>query len=614
MKSSRVGKKSLTKSIKYVLNEHRSAAQPTLGPHGRHSILVAWNKQTPIPMAKSTKDGKDTIQNIKFDTPLNEALNSYIWNVYNKQHSEVGDGTTTAAILTNELYHGIEKGLKRWKKLSPKGLSILLTEIQLELSKLIEDVKMPRVHTKFGYTPEERKAVLTKIATIAANNDPIIGEQIADAFMDTDSLKPQVVLHTSYKDEVMRTKRTSFNQLATAIDDLMYKTNNGTKTTFDNPYVLIVDGALTDNDFKELSKVRNLCKMENKPLVVLAGDFHGSVINQAMVDWCTEQTTKHFVGHEDFMAFKISKTGLNMSNIFDDYSALLGATCLTTLNGPLKLPDGNAEIRPLLGSTEQFIAVRGDIEFVKPCGSEERMAERLEYLNSLLKQEEVEDKIYSPAVIAKLEERIAMMEKSAIVIHVGGVSARDREYNFAVMDDAVKACSAAVREGFLLGGGGIINWVIDKNRETIIFNIIESIRKKGMSLGYKLDDKTLRGYIDELLKKIIAASKVSFTTVLKNTNIKPRDIKRIIKRMFNDHHSYEVYNTLTDTWEYIDLYSKSDNISISERLDIEQVNVIVPGNTESTIIKSAFNVVSYLLSAENIILPYIGDARVHTVK
>ena len=598
LKSSRVGHKELKQCIDFVLQEHKEVAQHTLGPHGKHSILVAWNKQVPIPVARSTKDGKDTIQTVKFDTPITEALNSVIWNIYNKQHKEVGDGTTTASIDVFNLYNGFEKGLKKWKRLSPKGFEVLLKNIHKVLTDEVYNNGYEKVN-KNNYSTEDRLALLTKVATIAANNDPVIGEKVAESFMETDSLRPQVRLEYSNSDDIIHTKRASFTHIARAIRPNMYRSVNHTKTTFVDPYIFIVDGAIIDNDIEELKRIKTLCTIDDRPIVFLASDYNGTLIEQFFTDWVSTQKTSSMKNvHNEVMAFKISKTGLSMSNIFTDFSIILGAQLQNTVNnGKLKLASDNKSLREVMGSCGTFEAGIGEIEFLDPNGNVNELEDRLEYLEGLLKSEEVEDRIYSPGLVAALEERIAMMEKSTIVIRVGGLNARDREYNMSVMDDAVKACSAAVREGVILGGGYLIPRIIKRDMQFIIDQVILQLELDKQSVGH-MTHSQLEKYIHEMLLVIHNTLTIPFQIAMQNSNIKPSVIKKINKHLLSVD-EYSIYNILTDKYETLD---STNGIA----------NVLVPRNTETTILESTFNVINYLLNAENIILPYIGDPRVHT--
>src|SRR3954454_6183144 len=144
------------------------AVRSTLGPRGRNAVIdKGWGSPT------VTKDGVTVAEEIELKDPYENMGAQLVKEAASKTSDVAGDGTTTATVLAEAIFR---EGLKMIAAgADPMALSRGLT-------KAVEVVcdEVDALSTKIS---EKNKKEIQQVATIAGNNDPTIGEVLADAFM-----------------------------------------------------------------------------------------------------------------------------------------------------------------------------------------------------------------------------------------------------------------------------------------------------------------------------------------------------------------------------------------------------------------------------------------------
>ena len=142
-----------------------NAVKVTLGPKGRNVVL---EKKYGSPTV--TKDGVSVAKEIELEDPYENMGAQMVREVASKTSDIAGDGTTTATILAQAI---CREGLKNVTAgANPmalkRGIDKAVEAVVEELNKISKPV---------GRDKKE----IAQIATIAANSDTTIGEQIAEA-------------------------------------------------------------------------------------------------------------------------------------------------------------------------------------------------------------------------------------------------------------------------------------------------------------------------------------------------------------------------------------------------------------------------------------------------
>ncbi|TVR59674.1 MAG: molecular chaperone GroEL, partial [Spirochaetaceae bacterium] len=140
------------------------AVRVTLGPKGRNVLL---DKKFGAPTV--TKDGVSVAKEIELEDPFENMGAQLLKEVATKTNDIAGDGTTTATVLAHSM---IKEGLKSVAAgISPmgikRGMDRAVTAAVAEIAKMSKVIK--------------DKEEIAQVASISANNDMEIGNEIAGA-------------------------------------------------------------------------------------------------------------------------------------------------------------------------------------------------------------------------------------------------------------------------------------------------------------------------------------------------------------------------------------------------------------------------------------------------
>src|SRR6201984_832417 len=139
------------------------AVKITLGPKGRNVVL---DKKFGSPLI--TKDGGTVAKEIELKEPLENMGAQMVKEVASKTSDVAGDGTTTATVLAQAIFReGVKTVAAGANPMAVKrGIEKAVEVATDDIKKLSKPVK---------------GEMIAQVASISANNDPTIGNIIADA-------------------------------------------------------------------------------------------------------------------------------------------------------------------------------------------------------------------------------------------------------------------------------------------------------------------------------------------------------------------------------------------------------------------------------------------------
>src|SRR5574344_1769476 len=151
--------------LKKGVDELANAVKVTLGPKGRNVII---EKKFGAPHI--TKDGVTVAKEIELSDAFQNTGAQLVKEVASKTGDDAGDGTTTATVLAQSI---VAEGLKNVTAgANPMDLK---RGIDKAVAKVVESIKSQAETVGDNYDKIEQ------VATVSANNDPVIGKLIADA-------------------------------------------------------------------------------------------------------------------------------------------------------------------------------------------------------------------------------------------------------------------------------------------------------------------------------------------------------------------------------------------------------------------------------------------------
>ena len=152
------------KSLVNGVEKISKAVMTTLGPKGR---LVLLDKKYGAPTV--TKDGVSVAREIELEDPFENMGAQLLKEVASKTNDVAGDGTTTATVLA---YAITKEGMKSVAAgVNPMGIRRGIDKaVKLTVEEIRKEAKMI-----------QEKEEIAQVASISANNDRTIGDEIANA-------------------------------------------------------------------------------------------------------------------------------------------------------------------------------------------------------------------------------------------------------------------------------------------------------------------------------------------------------------------------------------------------------------------------------------------------
>ena len=150
--------------LKVGVDKLANAVKVTLGPAGRNVLI---DKKFGAPT--STKDGVTVAKEIELADAFENMGAQMVREVASKTSDVAGDGTTTATVLAQAIYReGLKNVTAGARPIDLKrGIDRAVKEVVQELRNISRNIT--------------GKKEIAQVGTISANNDPEIGELIAEA-------------------------------------------------------------------------------------------------------------------------------------------------------------------------------------------------------------------------------------------------------------------------------------------------------------------------------------------------------------------------------------------------------------------------------------------------
>ncbi len=151
-------------ALKRGVDQLAEAVKVTLGPKGRNVVI---DKKFGAPTV--TKDGVTVAKEIELADPIENMGAQMVKEVATKTSDLAGDGTTTATVLAQAIFR---EGLKNVT--AGSNPMALKRGIEKAVAGIVEELKKISV-------PTTGRKEIAQVGTISANNDPEIGNLIAEA-------------------------------------------------------------------------------------------------------------------------------------------------------------------------------------------------------------------------------------------------------------------------------------------------------------------------------------------------------------------------------------------------------------------------------------------------
>lgn len=399
-----------------------NAVRVTMGPKGRNVVIGKSYGGPSVTHDGVTVAKAVEIAQTKDDETLGRGVGAeLVKQAASKTGDEVGDGTTTATVLTyhilNEANRMIEAGHNPMDL--KKGLDQAAAEITGKIAGMSEKIA-------------GNKDKVAQVATISAG-DSEIGELIADV-IEAVGEEGSVTVEQSQTLGIEKEVVEGFKLDRGYVSTYMVTDTARMEAVYEKPFILLTDKKISSiQDILPL--LEKVAQTGKKELVIIAEDVDGEALATLILN--------RLKGVFSAVAIKAPSFGDRRKAIMEDIAILTGATVITEEQG---ITFENATI-DMLGTARKIIATKDDSTLIEGGGKPAEVKERIEQLKAQVE--------HAPSEFEKekLEERLAALAGKVAVIKVGGATETEIEEKKYRVDDAVAATKAAVSEGIVPGGG-----------------------------------------------------------------------------------------------------------------------------------------------------------------
>jgi len=251
-------------ALKRGVDQLAEAVKVTLGPKGRNVVI---DKKFGAPTV--TKDGVSVAKEIELSDPIENMGAQMVKEVATKTSDLAGDGTTTATVLAQAIFR---EGLKNVTAgANPMAIK---RGVDKAVAAIVEELKKLSV-------PTSGKKEIAQVGTISANNDPEIGNLIAEA------------MEKVGKDGVITVEEAKgLETTLDTVDGMQFDRGylspyfitdpDKMEAVLEDAFLLIHDKKISA--MKDLLPVLEKVAQTGKPLCILAEDIEGEALATLVVN------------------------------------------------------------------------------------------------------------------------------------------------------------------------------------------------------------------------------------------------------------------------------------------------------------------------------------------
>lgn len=428
------------KSLMNGCTKLADAVRVTLGPRGRNVVL---DKKFGSPTI--TNDGVTIAKEIELEDPLENMGAQLLREVASKTNDIAGDGTTTGTVLAHTM---IKEGMRN----VTGGANPMFVKrgIEKTVERAVEEIKKMSV-------PVETQETIAEVASIAANNDRLIGDMIAEAMEKV--RKDGVITVEESKTMATTLEHVEGMQFDKGyISPYMITDAERMEAVLEEPYILISEKKITS--VQDMLPILEKIVQLQKPLVIIAEDVEGEALATLVVN--------KLRGTFNCVAVKAPGFGDRRKEMLKDIAILTGGQVVSEELG-IKLDKVTVD---MLGRAQKVKVTKEETTIVEGKGKESDIHARIEQITRAIEETD------SDFDREKLQERKAKLVGGVAVIKVGAATETELKEKKHRMEDALSATRAAVEEGIVPGGGVTLVNIIPALEKLDFGEVDENIGKQ----------------------------------------------------------------------------------------------------------------------------------------
>lgn len=532
-------KKKIRAIVLETMNDISQLVGSTLGPGGEVVLLESDHVGLED---RITKDGISVFLSMANQNPYKHSIIEVARSCSLRTANEAGDGTTTTAVLANELIRNIFDFCEKNPKESPQ-------KTVRRIKKVMEETLLPYIAERSIKVTEESKNLLLNVATISANGEKDLAAAVIQCFEEVGyGEASHVTIRELAGKSGYQVERIEGYPIPIGLEESSGKyhpsfiNDQGNQRCYlENPKFLLFDGTLLDMvsltpllngiETRIAEDPKNAKELKN--IILVANGFSETVISTLSFNF--EQTgTLRLVPIKAPMAQFMNA----QSHWLTDLAAFTGAKVFG-----LKNQINEATVEDLGSGMESFEATR----FRSTLGGSPdpiNIEYRAEELKKQLKRPE------SKAEASWLEERIAKITSGIAKLTIVGSSPADIKERADRAEDAVCSIRSSITNGVVPGGGRVI-----------------------LDMVLKISEELEKG---DPAREVLQPSLLSVVTrLLDNAGYHEEEASQVLTRLIESPNEvYDIENKVFGSAEELGIFDATKAVSEAIRNAIEIAGVL----------------------------------------
>ena len=518
---------------KFVLRDLSDILKCSFGPHGSNTLIKVING-----LNTYTKDGHTILCNVKFSGIVEEAIRSDIESITYHIANTVGDGTTSAVILSSHIFENLMEDMEVNSYLPAEVVRALEKFTKMMGDKIKKTAKTATLQDIYD------------IAYISSNGDENIANMIKAIYEECGmEVFIDVAMTTAQETSI---KYYDGMTLDTGYSDSCFVTNSEENTCevsnpdiyfFEDPIDTREMGVFLDTILNAniMNAIRNKDYDSMVPTVIVCPKISRDM--SSLLDTLLQLQSRQPVGNKLPV---VVITGTHQIAELSDICKMCGARTIRkyidrTLyeadvkNGLAPTPE---TVKEWAGSAAQVIAYSNKTKFISPIAMKDANGEYTnEYKNMLHYLETELSKCQSDGEDAHttgtLKRRIHSLKSNLVEIYAGGMTVADRDSMRHLLEDAVKNCRSAAMNGvgFAANFSGLlairdyfVNDVHNLDIDDIMRSVATALYDAYFDLIYALYRNNMEGSDGEVIhmvdQSIAKRQPINLRTMTYDDNVK----------------------------------------------------------------------------------------------
>jgi chaperonin GroEL len=391
------------------------AVRVTLGPKSK-SVLIQKKWGAPL----VCNDGVTIAKEFDLKDPEENLGAQVLRQAAEKTGDVVGDGTSTSTLLAHAIFSA---GVR----------NVVAGASAVDLKRGLDRAAKAAIEALRAMShPVKTRKEKAQVATIAAHNDPAIGELVADA-MEKVGGEGVISVQESKTTETVLEVVEGMQFDRGFLSPYFVTDAERMEAVLEDAFVLLCDRKISV--LRDMIPLLEQVAKSGRPLLVVAEDVDGEALATLIVN--------QIRGVLKGCAVKAPGFGDRRKAMLEDMAVLTGGQLAAEDLG-IKLENVTLE---QLGRAARVVIDKENTTLIGGAGNRAGIDGRIQQI-----RREIE-KTTSDYDKEKLEERLAKLSGGVAVIRVGAPTEAEMKSKKEALDDAISATKAAVAEGLVAGGG-----------------------------------------------------------------------------------------------------------------------------------------------------------------